>query len=111
MIKKIKTSPGWWMRVLRGEKKAIREMVTYNKGDVELQERVYLKLRPFVNNLMSRELFGGTGCPRCGSKKIQSRGYRRAITRVYRRFQCQSCSGWFKSAKCEKGSSTNYRVL
>jgi hypothetical protein len=104
------TTSGLWLKALQGDKRAIKEMVEYNKQDVLLLERVFLKLRPFAANHINRELFGGTGCPRCGSTKIQSRGLHRAIARIYRRWQCQSCSGWFKSTKAEPGSS-KFRIL
>jgi len=104
------TPNGLWLDVLKGDKKAIKTMVEYNKRDVTLLEAVFLKLRPYIPNHINRELFGKSGCPRCGSRKIQSRGFHRAITKLYRRFQCQSCSGWFKQLTAEKGS-TNYRVL
>lgn len=108
--KKIKTEHKLWLDIMQGSKKALKEMVTYNKQDVILLEKVFLKLAPYMPNYVSRELFGGTGCPRCGSPKIQSRGVHRAISRVYRRWQCQTCSGWFKSSKAEPGS-TKFRIL
>lgn len=93
------TTPGLWLKVLNGSKAAVRDMVTYNKQDVELLEKVFLKLRPYMENHISRGLFGKTGCPRCGSHHIQSRGVHRAVTRIYNRFQCQKCGGWFRSMK------------
>lgn len=108
--KKAHTSPGLWMRVLNGEKKAVREMVEYNKQDVVLLGKVFHKLRPYMDNRINRELFGGTGCPRCGSSKIQSRGVHRAITKVYQRFCCNSCGGWFRELKSDS-KSTKLRVL
>lgn len=104
------TEPGLWLEVLKGSKKAIDQMVSYNKRDVELLEKVFKKLAPYIPNHLNRELFGKTGCPRCGSKKIQSRGVHRAITKIYQRFQCQSCSGWFRLLKGDKGT-TQHRVL
>ena len=104
------TTTGLWMRVLQGDKKAIKEMVSYNKQDVLLLARVFYKLRPYMDDHISRELYGGVGCPRCGSSKIQSRGLHRAISRVYRRWQCQKCFGWFKTSKAEPGT-TKFRVL
>ena len=98
---KIHTGYELWLRVLNGDKRAIKEMVRYNKQDVVLLEKVFKKLQPYVANHFNRELLGETGCPRCGSHKVQSRGFSRALTRVYRRFQCQSCSGWFRSVKPE----------
>lgn len=109
--RKIHTRSGLWLDVLQGNKSAIKDMVDYNKGDVELLERVFMKLRPYIPNHINRELFGHVGCPRCGSKKVQSRGYHKAISRVYRRFQCQSCFGWFRNNANEKGFNTKSRVL
>lgn len=109
---KIKTTPGLWLRVLRGEAKAVDEMLAYNKQDVILLEKVFLKLRPYMDNYINRELFGQkTGCPRCGSKKVQSRGVHRAITKVYQRWQCQTCSGWFKTVKAEASPAAKSRVI
>ncbi len=109
--KKIETSHGLWLRVLAGDAKAIKEMTTYNKQDVNLLEKVFLKLRPYIPNHINRELFGGTGCPRCGSTKTQSRGVQHAITRTYQRFCCNGCGGWFRLLKTEKGSATKHRVI
>lgn len=110
--KKIKTSHGLWLRVMNGEKAAVREMVEYNKQDVLLLEKVYEKLKPYMNSLTNLELFGASeGCPRCGSKKVQRRGLHRAISRVYQRFQCLGCGGWFRAFVNEKDVSTTTRVL
>src|SRR3990167_6693899 len=108
---KIKTSPGLWMRVLQGDAKAVTEMVRYNKQDVLLLERVFQKLQPYVPNHLNRGLFGETGCPRCGSKAVQSRGVHRAITKTYQRWQCQACSGWFRTNKADKQFTVNFSVI
>lgn len=104
------TTTGLWMRVLQGDQKAVQEMVDYNKQDVILLEKVFLKLRPYMNNHINRELFGKIGCPRCGSTKIQSRGLHRAISRNYQRYQCQACKGWFKGST-QVGTTTKTRVI
>lgn len=108
---KIHTTPGLWMRVLNGDPSAVKEMVTYNKQDVVLLEKVFEKLYPYIPNHVNRELFGELGCPRCGSGHVQSRGVHRAISRTYNRFQCQECHGWFRAMRAEKGSTTQYRIL
>lgn len=107
---KIQTSHGLWLRVLQGDADAVREMVAYNKQDVALLKQVFLKLRPYIASHVNRELFGEQGCPRCGSLKIQSRGVHRAITKIYQRWQCQTCHGWFRTLRAEPGS-TVYRTL
>ena len=107
--------PGLWLDILKGGDKAvaaIKKMVVYNRGDVELLREVFLKLRPYIPNYINRELFGHTGCPRCGSKKVQSRGTYYALTRTYRRWQCMGdCKGWFRTLKADEGSASKARVL
>lgn len=99
------TTPGLWMQTLKGVKKAIKEMVTYNKQDVVLLEAVYRALLPYVPTHVNRTLFDtGAGCPRCGSPKLQSRGLHKALTKTYRRFQCQACRGWSRTPMPDKDS-------
>ena len=106
-----KTTPkGLWLKVLNGDRSAIKVMVDYNKRDVILLEKVFMKLRPYIPNHVNREIYGQIGCPRCGSKKVQSRGFHRAITKTYRRYCCNTCGGWFRDLKGEK-QSTKTRVL
>lgn len=115
---KINTPSGLWLKILRnGSNKeavdAIKVMVVYNKRDVTLLEDVFLKLRPHIPNHINRELFGKSdGCPRCGSKKVQSRGTYYAQTRTYRRWQCVGdCKGWYRTLRADKDSSTPSRIL
>jgi len=108
--RKKSTEKGLWLKVLQGDRAAIRKMVAYNKQDVALLERVFLKLRPYVANHFNRHLSGEDGCPRCGSQRVQSRGVHRAVSRVYQRYQCQDCGGWFRRVKPETVKSL-LRVL
>lgn len=108
--RKVKTDNSLWLRILNGDKSAIREMVRYNKHDVVLLEKVFLKLRPYCANHINRALFGGKGCPRCGSTHVQSRGTHKAISRTYQRFVCVSCGGWFRSVKPSLSNLTT-RIL
>lgn len=103
------TKQGLWLKVLQGDKDAIREMVAYNKQDVKLLEDVFLKLRPHIPDHVNRQLFTGdkSGCPRCGSLHIQSRGVHRAQTQVYQKFVCVTCGGWFRNRKSDiRGTQT-----
>lgn len=94
---KIHTTPGLWMRCLRGVKSAIREMVAYNKQDVNLLEAVYLKLAPFVPSKLNFNHFYGEFekvCPTCGDTNLQKRGFRLTRIAKWQRFQCQGCGAW-----------------
>jgi len=109
--RKIHTDHSLWMRVFNGESSAVREMITYNKQDVRLLRDVYKKLLAWAPNHPNLELYGIDGCPKCGHPHVQSRGIHKAISRVYRRFQCQGCGGWFKAETSEKTVKTKRRAL
>jgi hypothetical protein len=105
------TPRGLWLKVLNGDKAAIRTMVAYNKGDVSLLEKVYLRLRPYMPNHTNRELFGQEGCPRCGSAEVQRRGFHRSTTLMYQKFVCVACGGWFRSKASIKPNTVRHRIL
>jgi hypothetical protein len=90
---KVKNS-GWslWIDVLNGNRTAQRKMERYCVGDVKLTEQVYNRLKPYMFN--HPNLGNGHNCGKCGSTKVQSRGWR--VTGHFRiqRVQCQSCGGW-----------------
>ena len=94
-----------WVECLEGNPKSFEKMIKYNQQDVRLLEKVYLKLRPWMNNHPNLGVFNEDGrdtCPKCGSHNIQWRGY--AVTQAarYRRFQCNSCGGWGRSRMLDK---------
>lgn len=103
------TPKGLWLKVLSHDVAAIKEMVDYNKQDVLELEFVFNKLAPYMASHVNRHLFGETGCPRCGSTHVQSRGTHKSLTQVYQRYCCTVCGGWFRDSKRTSGVKT--RVL
>jgi DNA polymerase elongation subunit (family B) len=89
--------PGFelWLGCERGDQKSWDLMLKYNKQDVILLEQVYLKLRPWIRgheNVARDEV----SCPKCNSKKLQSRGTGWSSGIEYQRYQCSDCGGWAK---------------
>jgi len=100
------THSGWdlWLGcAVRDDDKSWNKMIKYNKQDVDLLEKVYLKLRPWMNNHPNENVYFGSinNCPICGSNRVQKRGFRINRTNKNQRFQCQDCGGW--SSKLIKG--------
>lgn len=98
---KIKTDFGLWLKCLRGDRKAIAEMVRYNKQDVRLLAKVYDQLAPFADaklnmNLVNYHPSAHEGCPSCGSKNIRPNGVRYNKVSAVRRYQCNDCGHNFK---------------
>lgn len=93
--KKITTSFGLWLGCMAGDKDSWKQMVKYNRQDVELLERIYLRLRPWTKYHPNIGIYTDSAvCPRCGSDKIEFRGYGVNSVTKYRRFKCRQCGGW-----------------
>ena len=83
-----------WLDCLSGDKKAWSLMKTYNKQDVVLLEKVYLKLRPWMTSGTKINI-NKYECQSCGSSKIQRRGPSVCGGGIIRqRLQCQECGKW-----------------
>lgn len=98
---KIHVEYGLWVDIMKGSKKALREMVAYNKVDVIRNEAVYLKLRPFMKNHPHKGVLDGQdrlgSCPNCGSTKFKLNGIRITATGLQRQeCQCGKCHGYFR---------------
>lgn len=101
--RKISNSPKLWTRAFFGEKKALAEMVKYNRQDVVLLENVFDTIRPYIKHDINLNLHTeGEVCPNCGGTHHQSRGYYYTATSKKRRLQCNSCHKWFTSTKSDK---------
>lgn len=106
---KLPTTSGLWLEALKGNKKAIKEMLFYCRNDVVILEEVYKKLKPYISNHPNMVLFDDDnfeGCRNCGSKNIQKRGFSYTLTTKKQRYQCLDCFSWGNYSKSEKISKT-----
>lgn len=88
-----------WVRCMNNDPDAWKKMETYNIGDVKLLEKVYNAVLPWIPNHPNIHLYNGTsGCPKCGSTKIQSRGKQVNKLKVYKRYLCTGCGSWLQGA-------------
>jgi hypothetical protein len=104
--KKIKTDFDLWEGCINGDPASWKLMIKYNKKDILLLEKLYLRLRPWINNHPNFTVINRSLCAKCGSSNITYRGFAVTSTRRYRRFQCNDCAGWGRSVKCEDGART-----
>jgi hypothetical protein len=86
-----------WIECLKDNKDAWKEMKKYNIIDTLLCEKVYLRLRPWMDQHPNMGAYTAElepVCTKCGSKEVESRGTRKLQQGVYQRYWCQSCRGW-----------------
>jgi DNA polymerase elongation subunit (family B) len=89
---KIETS-NLWNRVMDRDPGSIDEMVKYNKQDVLLLEKVYLKLRPHMSVHPNMALFADLdrdSCPRC-SGRLYKDGWKYTHGGRYQQYECADC--------------------
>lgn len=91
-----------WRRCAEGDRAAWDRMKRYNLHDVKLLKALYLELRPWIRQPNFAVFTDGSSCPACGRDSLIHRGYHRALTRVYERFQCKDCGKWARGVLSER---------
>lgn len=88
-----------WIKCMAGDPVAWEVMEEYNKGDVDLLEKVYEQFKPWITGHANLSLNEGGRlvCPTCASHKVTKRGYAYTQTYKYQRFQCRTCGHWFRT--------------
>lgn len=99
-----------WLGCLRGDAKAFERLKRYNKQDIVLLEKLYLRLRPFMPRHPNVAAYDGRpmACPKCGGGPLQARGRYLTARTVGTRYQCQACGGYCSSRTRNK--TLNERV-
>ena len=89
-----------WKDCMAGDQKAWKKMKQYNIGDVLLLEKLYVRMLPWIPQHPNRLLYGGSGaCPKCKSKRVQSRGQQVNRTYLYKRYVCIGCGSWLQGER------------
>lgn len=90
-----------WIGCHRGDTDAWKKMCKYNKQDVVLLEKVYLRMLPYMTNHPNMNLLLETthSCPNCGGNNMQRRGMQHTRTTSCQRYQCSDCGAWSSGNK------------
>jgi predicted PolB exonuclease-like 3'-5' exonuclease len=85
-----------WKGCMFGDKNAWKKMIKYNKHDVLLLEKVYLKMKSWMDNHPNIGLLNGDkrACPNCGSNNVKKRGFNYSRITSYQRYYCKTCGAW-----------------
>lgn len=125
-----------WEYASAGDEASIRYVIKHCKQDVIVLEQAYQRLLPFISGHPNVALAGGevtlgagqggrtpqgrgaisaaaanrrATCPKCGSSRIQARGWSIARSRRSRRYQCQGCGGWSTGPSVSPGFNVGPR--
>lgn len=93
---KIPTTYDLWLKILEGDESALEEMIRYNLMDVEVLEKVYLRLRPYITNHPNAAVYTEVKCcAMCGSEEFIRRGFKYQQVTKRQQYQCKACGGYF----------------
>lgn len=102
-----------WRQCLAGNKAAWKEMRLYNIRDIFSCEELYIKLRswdsrhPAIGLYMTKD----SVCPKCGSSKVEKRGFSYTAVGKFQRVQCHGCMGWSRGASMVNTKSERMALL
>lgn len=88
-----------WKKVMDGDPSAQKRMSKYCAQDVDMTDKLYLRIRSHIRNHPNMGQTGSDQCPSCGGNHHQSRGTRRTRTYKIQRLACQDCGHWFDGAR------------
>ncbi len=89
-----------WMDCMEDKADAWERMEAYNRRDVELLEKLYLRLLPWIKKHPNRAAMSGLEvCPSCGSHDIKREGSYLASQLRYEQYNCRACGVWFRGTK------------
>ena len=87
-----------WIDCMAGDPTAWKLMERYNRQDVIVTEKAYLRLLPWITNAPHQGMFtqDGHSCPHCGSKKLERAGLTHTNVTSYQLYECKACGGWVR---------------
>jgi DNA polymerase elongation subunit (family B) len=95
-----KKFPGFklWTECLLDNRAAWAEMRRYNIRDVVSTEKLYIKLRPWIDSHVNvnnhEDADEQHRCPKCGSANVRPNGHSFTQTGSYPRYRCRTCGGF-----------------
>lgn len=102
---KMETDFKLWKSCMDGNEEALSYMEEYNRYDVQLLEKVYLILRPWIKNHPNVTLYDdkhGNRCPSCGGKNLHKEDFFYTHVNKFPVYRCQSCGALSRDRKAVK---------
>jgi DNA polymerase elongation subunit (family B) len=100
---KLPTGLDLWIRCMKGETAALKQLEEYNRNDVIVLENVYMKLRPYMKSHPNFNMWSNINtpvCPHCGSNNlIEEKSSYYTQTGQYKTHRCLDCGAVSRERK------------
>jgi hypothetical protein len=104
-----------WIKCRNGDEKAWAKMEKYNRQDVKLTEKLYLKILPWIKNHPNMGLFHPSNtmpvCTNCGGVNVVKNGTRMTQTGIYQRYYCNGCGTHLRGRYTQVDASIRKNIL
>lgn len=83
-----------WIKCMKGEREAWRQMEEYNKRDIDILEKLYDVMKPFMKRHPKLSLYFDKSneiCDTCSSSKLIKNGFAYTAGNKYQRYVCSDC--------------------
>jgi transposase-like protein len=89
-----------WIGCINGNAEDWEVMETYNRNDIDMTEKIYHRIKPWLKTNLNMAMFTDSDemvCPSCGSHDVQKRGIVYTKTNAKQRYVCNACGTWSSS--------------
>lgn len=103
-----------WEGCINGDDASWKVMERYNKQDVKLLEKVYVKMLPWIRRHPNYGLYVDAErpvCKNCGNSKVIKKGFEYTGVGKYQRYKCTSCGSWARGATLLNSKEERARLL
>lgn len=103
-----------WKGCMEGDKKSWQIMEKYNKQDVNLLEKLYVKVLPWIKQHPNHGLYASFTrpvCKNCGSAAVKKNGFEYSLVGKYQRYRCTDCWTPLRSSVLLNSAEERKRLL
>lgn len=103
-----------WAKCMQGDDEALEKIRGYCDGDIELLQKVYLELLPWIQPHPNLGLYVDSNvpvCPSCGSNSLEENGSYVTTMNTYQEYKCNHCGANSRSRKSNTTKETKGRLL
>lgn len=88
-----------WLGCMSGDPHSWKIMEKYNRHDIELLEKLYFILQPWVDSVNMTHWSVGASCKHCGGNNLMRRGLKYTNASVFQTLYCKDCGGYSREKK------------
>ena len=103
-----------WIGCLNGDAASWKTMERYNKRDVTIMEKIYVRMLPWIKTHPNYGLYTDSNrpvCKNCGSSKVVMKGMEYTSVGKYQRYKCRKCGAPQRGAVLLNKSKDRERIL